>query len=457
MPAREAAERPRATPDTVVDQDRNSGAPLLVFVHIPKTAGTTLTSILRMNEPGPRSRRGGNVFKGGGGVKRGIGFDGLLTNASGQLDRARLLTGHFPLAIREHLPEDRDVRFLTLLREPADRTLSHYFAIRDRFGRREGTNKLGLPPLSAEATLDEALAAGYLHDNVQTRMLSGLSEPFGEVDEAMLEEAKHNLREGLAFVGLTERFDESLVLVKQRLGLGVILPDGTGKGRTHSRSSGRINTTRPRGDEVPQPLRRAAERCNRFDSELYRYAEQLFEAAPERQRPDFEIELAALRASRTDGDIDLDTPPPEGYTGDRQSWKLLLHARATLLRQELEFARLRAVIHELAQRDQDVMASLERIYAAGKSTPGRDAETALRVMHVLAPQKSTSPANGASGPEADAANKLLRRSAAPKGRRNATRALVKQAPEETRGATGEAREDAVPKRRNRGARKPRDG
>jgi hypothetical protein len=420
LATREAAEWPQATTDaadTAVDRDPNGRPPLLVFVHIPKTAGTALTSILKLNEPGPRSRHGGNVFKGSGGIKPGVRFEGLLTNASGQLDRARVLTGHFPFGIREHLPQDRDVRFLTLLREPTDRTLSHYFAIRDRFGRsEEGPNKLGLPRLSAEATLEDALAGGYLHDNLQTRMLSGLPEPFGEVDQAMLEQAKQNLREGFAFVGLTERFDESLVLAKQRLGLRVILPAGAGKGRTHSRSTGRVNTSRPRGDEVPEELRRAAERCNRYDIELYRYAEQLFEATPERKQPDFEIELAALRAARTEGDIELDAPPPNGYNGDRHSWQLLLHARARFLRQELELARLRKVVHELAQRDEEVMASLERIHAAGKTTPGRDAETAMRVMQVLASKKVRSPANGASGPEAGAKKVRKRQSAAPQGR-----------------------------------------
>ena len=54
-------------------------------------------------------------------------------------------------------------------------------------------------------------------------MLSGLTEPFGEVTDEMLEQAKHNLREELVFFGLTERFDESLVLAKRRLGFRSIL------------------------------------------------------------------------------------------------------------------------------------------------------------------------------------------------------------------------------------------
>ena len=123
-------------------------------------------------------------------------------------------------------------------------------------------------------------------------MLSGVPEPFGEVDDEMLEQAKHNLREELVFFGLTERFDESLVLAKRRLGFRSIL----------YRTSGRVNTSRPRGEEVPKELVEAAEACNRYDIELYRYATELFEAAPEREELEFEVELAALRAAKAEGE-----------------------------------------------------------------------------------------------------------------------------------------------------------
>ena len=54
------------------DRDLERKPPLLVFVHIPKTAGTTLSSVLRMNAGGQNIRRIGNVFKGSGGVGKGV-------------------------------------------------------------------------------------------------------------------------------------------------------------------------------------------------------------------------------------------------------------------------------------------------------------------------------------------------------------------------------------------------
>jgi hypothetical protein len=333
LPNRGAAE--------MADAPARPRARLLVFVHVPKTGGTTLRTVMSMNEPGPRSRALGNVFKGGGGISKGL-IERLRKDQGPDLRGVGLIRGHFPLGIREYLPrymqKDRELRCFTFLRQPAERTLSHYFRILE-YGR-----GYGLPPLPENATLEDMLEGGYLHDNVQTRMLSGLAEPFGEVDDEMLEQAKRNLREELAFFGLTERFDESLVLAKRRLGFRTIL----------YRSSGRVNKERPRGEDVPSDLREAAEACNRYDIELYRYGQRLFDKAPERNELDFEVELAALHAAKANGALDPQAPVPAGFDGGEDEWRMLLDARAELLRMEFELARnprIKAARSAAAPRD----------------------------------------------------------------------------------------------------------
>jgi len=331
------------------DIDTGGPAPLLLFVHIPKTAGTTLRAVFRMNQPRPRSRGLTNVFKGSGGVSTTL-IERLRDGHVRDLSRVMLLQGHVPLGVRDYLqsylPDGRELRCFTFLREPVDRTLSHYFSIRGL------QRPYKLAPLGDDATLEDAVAAGYIHDNLQTRMLSGLSEPFGPVDDEMLERAKHNLREGLVFFGLTERFDESLVLARLRLGLRTILYG----------SSGRVNADRPRGDDVPAGLRRAAEQSNRYDTQLYRYAEELFSDAPERGLLDFEVDLEALRAAKADGAIDAEAQPPLGV--DRESvWRALLDARAQLLRLEFERAR-RGVPTDPAMLEENELVSELRLARA---------------------------------------------------------------------------------------------
>jgi len=149
------------------------------------------------------------------------------------------------------------------------------------------------------------------------------------VTDEMLERAKENLREELVFFGLTERFDESLVLAKRRLGFRAIL----------YRSEARVNDNRPRGDTVPDELAQAAERCNLYDIELYRYATELFEKAPELDELEFQVDLEALRAARAEGEITLDRPVPAGFGGDQEAWRMVLEARATSHRLEFEIGR----------------------------------------------------------------------------------------------------------------------
>jgi hypothetical protein len=365
--------------------------PLLLFVHIPKTAGTTLTNLLKLNEPGARSRGLGNVFKGSGGVNPEVRFRHLLDEKDARgPDELRVVTGHIPLGMRERL-KGRDVRCFTFLREPADRTLSHYFGIRKR---RRGSGEPGRyarSALPAEPTLDDMLEGGYIHDNLHTRMLSGVPEPFGKVTEEMLEKAKRNLREELVFFGISERFDESLVLAKKRLGLTTILYKSPG----NSASAGRVNTSRPRGDEVPQELVRAAQRCNRYDIELYRYARELFDDAPERGELEFQVELAALRVAIGDRGIDLEAPAPKSFGGDDEAWRMLVRARAKILRHERELAEIKALTYELGQGDQEILKELQDVKPRGKRVAGRDPDAAItRVIKLLGQIRSALHAEG---------------------------------------------------------------
>jgi hypothetical protein len=339
-------------------QTGDAGGPLLVFVHIPKTAGTTLTRILSTHDRVGAIHHAGNVFKGAGGLKRGVTFDRLRQKSGPSLEGVGAVTGHFPLGLRRYLQTDRELWCFTFLREPVDRTLSHYFSVREL---REGSSKRGkyaLSPLPTEPTVDDMLDAGYTHDNLQTRMLSGDPEPFGEVTEEMLERAKQNLREELVFFGLTERFDESLVLAKRRLGLGAIL----------HRSDKRVSDTRPRGDAIPGGLVEAAERSNRYDIELYRYACQLFDDAPELDELEFQVEVQALRAARPEGDLDLDQPAPAGFGGDEEAWRMVLEARALLLRHEYGLADIKG---EMLAQLQRIKEASHQLMEPGAGNAGR--------------------------------------------------------------------------------------
>ena len=110
-----------------------------------------------------------------------------------------------------------------------------------------------------------------------------------------------------------ESFDESLVLARRRLGLRSIL-----YGRPGAKASGgRVNASRPRGDEIPAALRKAAEDCNRHDIALYEHALELFESAPEHEGRTLPESAAAPESPPAEKAETLPAPapsaPPAGW------------------------------------------------------------------------------------------------------------------------------------------------
>ncbi len=91
--------------------------PPLYFMHIMKTGGTALTTALaRLND---RAQRGASVTE--------IFLDQFVQRDRAQWRDVGFVTGHLPWEARELLPPE--TRTLTVLRDPVDRTLSHYWQL----------------------------------------------------------------------------------------------------------------------------------------------------------------------------------------------------------------------------------------------------------------------------------------------------------------------------------------
>jgi len=181
----------------------------LIFLHIPKTAGSTLHTLLNGNFPARRVR---NVFAATHDEPEVLALAALDPAAREQI---RLLKGHMPFGLHRYLPQR--ARYMTVLREPVARVISQYFYV-----RRNVQNPHHAQVISANMSLGEFVSSGispgmndghvrWLTDQIRT-------VPFGRTTAAALDEARANISEHFALVGMTERFDETILLLRNLLG-----------------------------------------------------------------------------------------------------------------------------------------------------------------------------------------------------------------------------------------------
>jgi hypothetical protein len=125
-------------------------------------------------------------------------------------------------------------------------------------------------------------------NNLATRLLCDVSAPMGELPDDALEDAKANLRD-FEFVGLRERFDESVVLLQRTLGLGLIPYE-------HRHAS----AARPAVEEISEAERALIEEHNLLDAELYRFGIGLFTETIADVDEGFDADVETLRRLSAD-------------------------------------------------------------------------------------------------------------------------------------------------------------
>jgi hypothetical protein len=311
--------------------------PLVALVHLPKTAGTTLTALMRYHYRRGRFLTTGNVFSRFEQVEAKLREIGGLTHIGA-------VAGHFTFGLSDRLPAD--TRYITILRDPVERTLSHFgFLVLPRAGRTRAAGPAivpsWLPPPGPDLTLADCLAdGGYIPDNLQTRMLCGLASPYDALPPDALETAKRNLRERFAFVGTTERFIESLALLNVQMGWPAVA-----QGRR------RVHLIRPRKEDVAASDLRLIEERNGLDRELHTQATELLAEALDRASPEVDVEIEVLRRveQRRPG---AGTSRPVTIDG---SWPVearvaLAFKEKELASAELEIKRLRKQLKQEARR-----------------------------------------------------------------------------------------------------------
>jgi galactose-3-O-sulfotransferase len=250
--------------ERVDSEETIDNRPTIIFLHIGKTGGMTLRTVLNRQfasseilvlrnpdrvPPDRRLRREGTVPY-------------FATLPDDVRRRARLIEGHTIFGIHEFVP--RSSTYITILRHPVSLTISQY-----RFVSRKPRHWLHSQVTSNETTLESYVQSGISleTDNSQTRALSGdTTTPFGECSLSMLDAAKANVERHFSLVGLTERFDETLILLQRAFGWPNIYYVPTN-----------VAPNKARRAPVPEATFALIEQQNAIDMELYRWAERRFE------------------------------------------------------------------------------------------------------------------------------------------------------------------------------------
>ncbi len=263
------------------DSKRNmSKEETVIFFHIPKAAGMTLSRIIE-RQYWPTS-----IFTISG-VHSEISVDAFKQLPEGLRRKIKAIKGHMGFGLHEYLPQPST--YITMLRDPVDRIVSHY-----HYALQRGTHHYLYHSITSKhMTLADYASSGISPElnNGQTRLLSGVESlnkltNFEPCTSEMLARAKSNLKQYFSVVGLSGRFDESLIILKKVLGWNNIY--------YHRRNE---TKNRPRKEDVSEETRNIIRKQNELDIELFEYGRILFEEQVAEYGASFGKDLESFRSS----------------------------------------------------------------------------------------------------------------------------------------------------------------
>ncbi|MDA0989486.1 MAG: sulfotransferase family 2 domain-containing protein [Verrucomicrobia bacterium] len=249
----------------------------LIFLHIPKTAGSTIAGVVRANVPVDQ------IFE----VESPLlaSFDRFNKLAPAQKRALRVVMGHGVYGLHEQL--EQPCRYMTMLRDPVDRVVSNYYFI-----LASPNHRLHADVAGRNLSLRDYVESGVnvQIDNGQVRALSGmgvgLGDPiaYGACTESLLARAMATVDRDMAFVGLTEKFDESLLLMGRQLGWQKL---------TYARR--KVTRDRPSVRDIPADVRQVIEARTALDQKLYEHVQEKLMSQLRAQSLGFRWQLRRLQ------------------------------------------------------------------------------------------------------------------------------------------------------------------
>lgn len=253
---------------------------LVIFVHIPKTAGSTFKRLLARQFPAGGMPKIGPDYQGSINQIRALTAEGKA--------RVRCLSGHIPFGIHQYFSGKR-THYVSFVRDPVDRALSEYFFL---LKQPQLMPLIGLEPgtkLSPQAFLEHQASLGM--QDFQTRVLCGYNNlveailpPYAPMDIADPDALIREIERSFALVGTVEQFDESLLLMRELFGW-----------RNAYYISRNVARANPKRSELKRELADEIRRLNPMDCRLHAHFRQSIDAKIQARGDGFAQELARFR------------------------------------------------------------------------------------------------------------------------------------------------------------------
>ena len=247
----------------------------LIFLHIPKTAGTTLNRIIEW-QYSPFEIFTMDPYRIRATPER------LKTLPEGRRRRLRVVRGHMFYGLHQCLPQG--ATYMTMLRDPVARVMSAYYFI-----LRRPLNPLHRKVKKERLSIEDCIRLFPQRHNLQCRLIAGVKDASSTGDRRLLDMAKEHLTKSFSVVGICERFEESLMLMATTFGWEIPFYKNC-----------KVSKTRPQIDPGTVEMIRDH---NRLDVELYEFSKRLFEESLQKKEAAVQEGLAALRALPTPGAV----------------------------------------------------------------------------------------------------------------------------------------------------------
>jgi hypothetical protein len=220
----------------------------LIFLHLPKTGGSTLHAYLE------RQYNLENTFTIKVVNKNELNTQEFISLNDSERKKIKLLKGHMNFGLHKYLYGES--KYMTFLRKPEERIISFYY-----YALNSKNHRLNKTLINEQISLVDFIS--QLNDkdtnNGQIRYISGIDD----TEQNMLEKAMENIDKHFSFIGLQEKFDESLLLLSR------IYKWGTPYYKTLNK------TNKPESSkQLPLDVKTLINDLNRGDNILYDYIEE---------------------------------------------------------------------------------------------------------------------------------------------------------------------------------------